>query len=288
MADGNAKRRGDSDQPVADPDLKRISRLRMMNFKNFEDEALHVGPFTVIAGANASGKSNIRDAFRLLHGIGCGYPLADAIGGKYGPSGIEWREIRGAFNEIARFGNGGFSLEVLFGELSPIRLKQESAPIFYLNPSYGLTVEASDVEPTKFLVKRESLRSRSGGVYTSHPSANDPVRSQDDDNHLLIRMAKAESQRKYGSRVAVRPDQPALTQIVEHRNVLLVRRPPAAGPRSCAGSPASRSSSTAPSRPHGPRFPWLQPSSPSHPSAALLSAAEPTSTPPPCSASRCS
>ena len=222
MTDENAKRRGDSDQPVADPDLKRISRLRMTNFKNFEDEALHVGPFTVIAGANASGKSNIRDAFRLLHGIGCGYPLADAIGGKYGPSGIEWREIRGAFNEIARFGTGGFSLEVLFGELSPIRLKQESAPIFYLNPSYGLTVEASDVEPTKFLVKRESLRSRSGGVYTSHPSANDPVRSQYDDNHLLIRMAKAGSQRKYGSPVAVRPDQPALTQIVEHRNV---RRP---------------------------------------------------------------
>ena len=45
----------------------------MVNFKNFADETLRVGPFTVIIGANASGKSNIRDAFRFLHGIGRGY-----------------------------------------------------------------------------------------------------------------------------------------------------------------------------------------------------------------------
>ena len=37
-----------------------ISRLKMSNFKNFKDETLHVGPFTVIAGANGSGKSNVR------------------------------------------------------------------------------------------------------------------------------------------------------------------------------------------------------------------------------------
>ena len=49
-----------------------ISLLRMVNFKNFADETLKVGPFTVIVGANASGKSNIRDAFRFLHGIGRG------------------------------------------------------------------------------------------------------------------------------------------------------------------------------------------------------------------------
>lgn len=222
MTDGNAKRRGDSDHPAADPARECISRLRMTNFKNFEDEALHVGPFTVIAGANASGKSNIRDAFRLLHGIGRGYSLADILGGKYGHGGqVEWHPIRGAFNEIARFGNGGFSLEVFFGELRPIRLEQASAPIFYLNPSYGLTVEASDVEPTKFLVKRESLRDLLHRVYTTHPGANDPVGNQDDENHLLIRMAKAKSQRKYGHKVAVRPDQPALTQIAEHKKVLV-------------------------------------------------------------------
>ena len=68
-----------------------ITSLRLVNFKNFADETLRVGPFTVIVGANASGKSNIRDAFRFLHGIGRGYTMAEIIGGKYGEGGQrEW------------------------------------------------------------------------------------------------------------------------------------------------------------------------------------------------------
>ncbi len=82
-----------------------ITSIRLVNFKNFADETLRVGPFTVIVGANASGKSNIRDAFRFLCGIGRGYTLAEIIGGKYGPGGQrEWEPIRGARNEIVRFG----------------------------------------------------------------------------------------------------------------------------------------------------------------------------------------
>ena len=59
-----------------------ITSLRLVNFKNFADETLRLGPFTVIVGANASGKSNIRDAFRFLHGIGRGYTLAEILGGE--------------------------------------------------------------------------------------------------------------------------------------------------------------------------------------------------------------
>ena len=80
-----------------------ITSLRLVDFKNFADETLRVGPFTVIVGANASGKSNIRDAFRFLHGIGRGYTLAEIMGGKYGEGGQrEWKPIRGAPNEIVR------------------------------------------------------------------------------------------------------------------------------------------------------------------------------------------
>ena len=46
-----------------------LTSLRLVDFKNFRDETLRMGPLTVIVGANASGKSNLRDAFRLLHGI---------------------------------------------------------------------------------------------------------------------------------------------------------------------------------------------------------------------------
>ena len=90
-----------------------ITSLRLRNFKNFADETLRVGPFTLIVGANASGKSNIRDAFRFLHGIGREYPLAEIVGGRDGAGGSsEWRALRGAGNEIARFGCAEFALEV--------------------------------------------------------------------------------------------------------------------------------------------------------------------------------
>ena len=86
-----------------------ITALELHDFKNFAKETLRVGPFTVVVGANASGKSNIRDAFRILHGIGRGYTLADIMGGKYGAGGhVEWEQIRGAASEISRFDNYAF------------------------------------------------------------------------------------------------------------------------------------------------------------------------------------
>ncbi len=95
-----------------------ITSLRLKDFKNFADETLRVGPFTLIVGANASGKSNIRDAFRFLHGVGRGYTLPEILGGKFGPGGqVEWEGIRGAPGEISRFGGKAFlfTTENLFG-----------------------------------------------------------------------------------------------------------------------------------------------------------------------------
>ena len=181
-----------------------ITSLRLVNFKNFADETLRVGPFTVVVGANASGKSNIRDAFRFLHGIGRGYTLAEIIGGKYGAGGqIEWAEIRGAKDEIIRFNQHTFSLNV------SVR-----------NFLYTITVGSDETRDGAFRVLRESLRVGQRIIYTSHPSGDDPVRNQGEDIHLLLRMAKGRTQKKYGHRIMVRPDQPALSQIQEHKKVL--------------------------------------------------------------------
>ena len=80
-----------------------ITSLRLVNFKNFTDETLHLGPFTVLIGANASGKSNIRDAFHFLHGISRNYALEEIIRGKLDDSGqLEWQPIRGSSTEIIR------------------------------------------------------------------------------------------------------------------------------------------------------------------------------------------
>ena len=191
-----------------------IKSIRLVNFKNLADETLSVGPFTIIVGTNASGKSNIRDALRFLHGIGRGYRLPDIIGGKYGVGGqSEWAPIRGAGREIVRFGKSAFRLQVKMKTLD-----------------YLIEVEVDsgdEAHPGPVRVTREELRWDSkiyigadSTIYTSHPGWGDPVDEQDDDTRLLLRMGRTGTQRKYGHRIAVRPDQPALTQIQEHRIVV--------------------------------------------------------------------
>ncbi len=57
-----------------------IRELHLERFKNFRDATLTLGNLTLLVGTNASGKSNLRDAFRFLHGISRGYTLARRSG----------------------------------------------------------------------------------------------------------------------------------------------------------------------------------------------------------------
>ena len=206
-----------------------ITSLRLIDFKNFADATLRMGPFTVVVGANASGKSNIRDAFRILHGIGRGYNLADAVGGKYGAGGqVEWNQVRGAFGEIIRFERPAFHLLVgmsVVGSSSGLSSVSSRARRAY----YYIGVGSNDRKPGVLRVTGELLYlGRGKPIYTSHPKHPDPVRDQNDDEHLLLRMAKTGTQRRYGDRIAVRPAQPALTQIREHRRVVKFHKAAAA------------------------------------------------------------
>ena len=140
-----------------------ITSIRLVNFKNFRDETLRVGPFTVIVGANASGKSNIRDAFRFLHGIGRGYTLAEIVGGKYGPGGqSEWGPIRGATNEIVRFGatDPSFPLPSAFA----LHVKLELAG---KKTCYSITVSFNPNSPDGFEVGKEEMKTESAMIYTT-------------------------------------------------------------------------------------------------------------------------
>ena len=130
-----------------------ITSVRLVNFKNFADETLKVGPFTVIVGANASGKSNIRDAFRFLHGIGRGYTLAEILGGKYGPGGQrEWEPIRGAPNEIIRIEHLDFSVGV-------------EATLWDTDLRYVIEVDYDFFNDGKFRVKSEEFTREESPVY---------------------------------------------------------------------------------------------------------------------------
>ena len=179
-----------------------ITSLRLVDFKNFADETLRVGPFTVIVGANASGKSNIRDAFRFLHGIGRGYTLAEIIGGKYGAGGqVEWEPIRGATNEIIRIKESTERLP------PPIPL-----PAFALEvkltvggPDVTYTIEVSReiTRSTGFRITYERLQLGQETVYEKQ-------RSVYGDRKVVIGDS---------DEIKIALDRPALTQIRDMRRV---------------------------------------------------------------------
>lgn len=92
-----------------------FTKLILERFKNFRHAELALGPVTTLIGTNASGKSNLRDAFRFLHGIGRGYSFAEIIGEKYGEGGERvWSGIRGGLREIAYLQAESFSLTLHF------------------------------------------------------------------------------------------------------------------------------------------------------------------------------
>ena len=141
-----------------------ITSLRLVDFKNFTDETLRLGPFTVIIGANASGKSNIRDAFRFLNGIGRGYTLAEIIGGKYGGGGqIEWEPIRGATKEITRFTDPSLHryLKSTFSIQVDLELKSSS------RIHYSIKVGFNPTSPDEFRVLEEELELDSVKIYST-------------------------------------------------------------------------------------------------------------------------
>lgn len=144
-----------------------ITRLRLEQFKSFASAEMRLGPLTVIAGTNASGKSNLRDAFRFLHGIGRGYSLADTFGAKYGPGGdLLWTGIRGGLREVAQSGGPEFRLSITVDGTVD---RAEVEVTFQL----GVDVLSSPGGPQ---VIHESLSTASGGLLyesftTGEPSA---------------------------------------------------------------------------------------------------------------------
>ncbi|MFO0589967.1 MAG: ATP-binding protein [Polyangiaceae bacterium] len=71
-----------------------------------------MGPFTLLVGANASGKSNVREALRFLHAVGRGYTLAEIFGGKWTAGERQWDGILGGAREVAFRGTESFGVEV--------------------------------------------------------------------------------------------------------------------------------------------------------------------------------
>jgi len=95
-----------------------LTRLRLDNFKNFENAELSLGSFTLLVGANAAGKSNIREALRFLHAVGRGYKLAEIFDEKWSAGERQWEGIRGGPREVSFRGAPLFQVSVDFDAAS--------------------------------------------------------------------------------------------------------------------------------------------------------------------------
>lgn len=78
-----------------------ITKIRLQNWKSFKDSSLYIDSLGILIGTNASGKSNVLDAFAFLRAVGEGKSLVDAI-----------QTVRGGEDWIVRRGENAFCISV--------------------------------------------------------------------------------------------------------------------------------------------------------------------------------
>lgn len=85
-----------------------IKELSLKNWKSFETTTLFIDPLNVLIGTNASGKSNILDAFLFLYRLAWGKQILSSVNGD-----SELSAIRGGLDWIVRKGETECELQVL-------------------------------------------------------------------------------------------------------------------------------------------------------------------------------
>lgn len=187
-----------------------VTGLTLEGFKGFFRANLHVGDFTVVVGTNASGKSNLRDAFRFLHGISRGYSLSEIIGEKWVEGGVlQWKGLRGGIKEACYAGLDAFALEARLRVRDGDRERDASYRIKVRVPPNG--------RPPSLLEERLVISGRGQFVFDSHPEKNPPT--QDDPLHLAVRLKKQGKKGYQGRAISVISNRPAISQLLEHKDV---------------------------------------------------------------------
>ena len=84
-----------------------IDRIVVENFKSLRRVELILGRMNLFVGANASGKSNFLDVFRVLQGIGNGFTISEILDGKpRSATSAVWDGIRGGSRRACFAGDG--------------------------------------------------------------------------------------------------------------------------------------------------------------------------------------
>ena len=85
-----------------------IERIVVEGFESLRKVDLSLGRMNLFIGANATGKSNLLDAFRVLAGIGRGFTIDEILNGKpRSATGEVWERIRGGTTHARFSGSDG-------------------------------------------------------------------------------------------------------------------------------------------------------------------------------------
>src|ERR1700742_902835 len=187
--------------------LTVIKSLHLESFKNFAEADLDVGPLTLLVGTNASGKSNLRDAFRFLHGVARRYSLAEIMGAKYVEGGVlQWRGIRGGTREVTPPGVEAFAIGVVL-EVDDNGHQREA--------KYRIKVDITDERRgPKVVEERLEVVGRGQYVFDSHPDSNPPGES--DALHIAVRLRKRQRAGYVGPQMNFANTTPVLSQLLDH------------------------------------------------------------------------
>jgi len=182
-----------------------FTQLRLLDFKSFKETTFSLDAFTLLIGSNASGKSNVRDALRILHGVGRGYSVAEILGEKWAEGGVRvWTGIRGGARQAVRYGvedrafqiDADFTVPGVTGTSKPTPMR------------YRLTVAVTGSTPE---VVGEALWERSKYVFETHP---DGVGLGQGSAHRTLK-ARVRSRGGRPPEQTFLTDRPLLTQMLE-------------------------------------------------------------------------
>lgn len=200
-----------------------IRSLSLLDFKSFAIESTEFGPFTVVIGANASGKSNLRDALRFLHGLSRGYTLAETIGEKWVEGGVlQWQGIRGGAREAARHGSPSFTLATILEVEDQGRLR---------TAAYTVGVRVDGATP-RIMFERFRAPGYNRPFFDTYP---DDSPAGGDADHIHARVRQTDKRGRDPSRTFL-SDRPILTQLAGRDDIQKTVRDMAAAAIAALGS----------------------------------------------------
>jgi predicted ATPase len=116
-----------------------ISSLNIKNFKSLRDVKLDLGQLNFFIGTNASGKSNVFDAIRVLQGIGNGFTVGEILDGKPKSATSEvWEPIRGGSAKAAYVKDTTSSFQI---EVGVSEKNAETGKLWEANYGIGFNTE---------------------------------------------------------------------------------------------------------------------------------------------------